>query len=152
MLKKLYEQYREIVDYLFWGGVAFVLSMVLYWIFTSPMGWNEVLGNTVDWVICVLFTYVTNRVFVFKSKTTGIKGIGKEFVQFVLARLFTLILEDIVIFVGCNLMGYDTGLASMVVKFIGQAVVIITNYILSKLIIFRKKNTGENKPEIEETE
>ena len=143
MIKKIYEQYKEIIDYLFWGGVAFVLSMVLYWIFDSLCGWNSVVANTVDWVICVLFTYVTNRFFVFRSKTKGLRAVAQEFAQFVTARIVTLILEDIIIFVGTNLMGYDTGIGSLIVKFVGQAVVIITNYILSKLWIFKKDKKNE---------
>lgn len=140
MLKKLYLKYKEIVDYLFWGGVAFFLSMILYWIFVELFGWKDLFANIVDWIICVLFTYVTNRIFVFASKTKGLKAIGKEFTQFVSARLFTLILEEIVILIGGTLMGYDKGIGAMVVKFIGQFIVIVTNYILSKLWIFKKKS------------
>ena len=140
MIKKIYEKHKEIIDYLFWGGVAFVLSMVLYWLFDSICGWNSVVANTVDWVICVLFTYVTNRIFVFRSKTKGLKAVGTEFIQFVAARLFTLVLEDLIIFIGVTVMGYNSSIGSMIVKLIGQVVAIVTNYILSKLWIFRKKN------------
>lgn len=139
MIKKIYGKYKEIIDYLFWGGVAFVLSIVLYWVFIEICGWKDLFANIIDWIICVLFTYETNRIFVFKSKVKGIKARGKEFVEFVAARLFTLILEEIIIFIGGTLMGYDRGLGAMVVKFIGQFVVIVTNYLLSKLWIFRKK-------------
>ena len=143
MIKKLYTQYKEIVDYLFWGVVAFLLSMILYWIFVDICGWKDLIANIIDWIICVIFTYVTNRSFVFRSKVKTIKGIAKEFTEFVSARFFTLILEEIIIFVGGTMMGYDKGLGAMVVKFIGQAVVIITNYILSKLWIFKKDKKSE---------
>lgn len=138
----LYKKYREAISYLFWGGLAFVLSMVLFWVFTSSLfglQWNEVFANNVDWVICVLFTFVTNKIFVFRSKTGSIKGLTKEFVGFVLARVFTLLLEDLVIFILCKKMGWDSGILQIVAKLIGQFVVIVTNYILSKLIIFKKK-------------
>ena len=45
----LYKKYQEAIDYLFWGGIAFVLSMVLFWFFASLLGWNEVTANNVDW-------------------------------------------------------------------------------------------------------
>ena len=144
MLKKIYLKYKEIIDYLFWGGVAFVLSIVLYWVFIEFCGWKDLIANIVDWIICVLFTYETNRLFVFHSKIKGFKARGKEFLEFVSARLFTFILEQGIIHVG-TLLGYDKGLGAMVVKFIGQFVVIVTNYVLSKLWIFRSKK--ENKKE-----
>lgn len=137
----LYKKYQEAIDYLFWGGIAFVLSMVLFWVFASLLGWNEVTANNVDWVICVLFTFVTNKLFVFRSKSENAKALGKEFVEFVLARVFTLVLEDIIIFIGCNLMGYDNGIGQIVVKLIAQFVVIVSNYFLSKLWIFKKKES-----------
>lgn len=139
----LYKKYQEAIDYLFWGGIAFVLSMVLFWVFASLLGWNEVTANNVDWVICVLFTFVTNKLFVFRSKSENAKALGKEFVEFVLARVFTLVLEDIIIFIGCNLMGYDNGIGQIVVKLIAQFVVIVSNYFLSKLWIFKKKDVKE---------
>ena len=142
-LLELYRKNREVIDYLFWGGVAFFLSLFLFWLFTDSFGWNEVFANNVDWVICVLFTFVTNKLFVFRSRVYDPRGFLKEFVSFVAARLFTLILEDVIIWAGCTMMGYNEGLGRMIVKFIAQFVVIVTNYILSKLIVFRKKKTGD---------
>lgn len=135
----IYRKYQEAIDYLFWGGVAFVLSMLLYWLFDSVMGWNSVVANTVDWIICVLFTYFTNRTFVFKSKLTDKIDKLKEFGEFVFARLFTLLLEDLIIYIGVEVLLFNTSLQSMIVKLIGQFVVIVANYILSKLWIFKKK-------------
>lgn len=136
MLKKLYEKYKEIVDYLFWGVMAFILSMVLYWVFDSLLGWSSVVANTVDWIIVVIFAFFTNKLFVFRSKSN--KPL-KEFVEFVAARFFTLILEDIIIFIGVDLMGHTSTIGSLIVKLIGQVVVIVVNYIFSKLIIFKEK-------------
>lgn len=139
---ELYKKYREAISYLFWGGVAFVLSMALFWVFTADsfsFKWNEVLANNVDWVICVIFAFFTNKLFVFRSKAEGFKGFIKEFIEFVLARLFTLVLEDVIIWFLCSKCGWETGLLQILAKFIGQFVVIVTNYFLSKLWIFKKK-------------
>ena len=135
---ELYKKHREVISYLFWGGVAFVLSMVLFWIFNSKMGMGEVTANTVDWIIVVIFAFFTNKLFVFRSKAGSPAGLWKEFVSFIIARLFTLFLEDAIIWLGCKKMGFDSELGSLVVKLIGQFVVIVANYILSKLWIFRK--------------
>lgn len=149
MLVKICRKYEEVIDYLFWGGIAFVLSMVLYWIFVGPCHMVDWLANIVDWIICVLFTYATNRTFVFKSKIRGFKARMKEFTEFVSARLFTLVLEEIVIIIGGTLMGYNTGIGAMVVKFIGQVVVIVSNYFLSKLWIFKEKKDHKKEEKVE---
>lgn len=138
---ELYKKYREGISYLFWGGVAFVLSMALFWVFTADrfsLQWGEVFANNVDWVICVIFTFVTNKFIVFRSKAGNFKGVVREFVEFVLARLFTLFLEDAIIWFLCTKCGWDSSLLEVCAKLIGQFVVIVTNYVLSKLIIFKK--------------
>ena len=134
----IYRKYQEGIDYLFWGGVAFVLSMVLFYIFANMMMIEEQIANVITWIICVIFTYVTNRTFVFRSKTTGVKAITKEFTEFTTARLATLVLENAVLFICIDLLSWH----NMIAKLIGQFLVIVSNYILSKLWIFKKK---ENK-------
>lgn len=136
----LFKKYEEAISYLFWGGIAFVLSMALYWLFVEIFHWTDWLANIIDWIICVLFTYVTNRTFVFKSTAKIFSAVLKEFIEFVSARLFTLILEEVIIIIGGTVLGYNTGLGAMIVKFIGQFVVIVTNYVLSKLWIFKDKD------------
>jgi putative flippase GtrA len=137
-LIELYKKHREMISYLFWGGMAFLLSMVLFWLFTSRFGWGEVTSNNIDWIICVIFTFFTNKFFVFRSKTGSTKGFFKEFVEFVAARLFTLLLEDAIIWLLCKKMGWQTEVLELAAKLIGQFVVIVTNYVLSKLWIFKK--------------
>ena len=136
---EIYKKHREVISYLFWGGVAFVLSVLLFWVFNSKMGMGEVPANTIDWIILVIFTFFTNKLFVFRSKAGSPKAFGKEFISFILARLFTLLLEDVIIWVGCNKLGFNSEIGSLVVKLIAQFVVIVSNYILSKLIVFRHK-------------
>ena len=131
----MYRKYQEAIDYLFWGGVAFVLSMVLFYIFANIMMIEEQIANVITWIICVIFTYFTNRTFVFKSKTKGAKAITKEFTEFTSARLATLVLENIVLLICIDLLLWH----NMIAKLIGQFLVIVSNYILSKLWIFKKK-------------
>lgn len=148
-LIELYKKHREMISYLFWGGMAFLLSMVLFWLFASKFGWGEVTSNNIDWIICVIFTFFTNKLFVFRSKTGSAKGFFKEFVEFVAARLFTLLLEDAIIWLLCSKMGWQTEVLELAAKLIGQFVVIVTNYILSKLWIFRKPKKSK---EVEDQE
>lgn len=135
----MYHKYQEAIDYLFWGGVAFVLSMVLFYIFANVLMIEEQIANVITWIICVIFTYLTNRTFVFKSKTTGAKAITKEFAEFTSARLATLILENVVLFICIDLLLWH----NMLAKLIGQFLVIVSNYVLSKLWIFKKKDVEQ---------
>lgn len=135
----MYRKYEEGISYLFWGGVAFVLSMVLFYIFANIMMLDEQIANIITWVICVIFAYLTNRTFVFKSKTTGAKAVTKEFVDFTAARLATLVLENAVLLVCIDLFLWH----NMLAKLLGQFLVIVSNYVLSKLWIFKKKDSNE---------
>lgn len=135
---EMYRKYREGIDYLFWGGIAFVLSMVLFYVFANMMMIEEQISNIITWVICVIFTYITNRTFVFRSRSSGVKAVTKEFVDFTSARLATLILENVVLFICIDLLTWH----NMVAKLIGQFLVIVSNYILSKLWIFKKKENA----------
>lgn len=132
---RIWKKHEEAMNYLFWGGVAFVLSVILFYIFANRMGLYEQIANTLSWIICVIFTYLTNRFFVFKSKTRGMKRIGKEFIDFVTARVITLVMENAILFVMIDLLTIN----NMIAKFVGQFVVIVSNYILSKLWIFKKE-------------
>ena len=115
---ELYKKHREVISYLFWGGIAFVLSVFLFWVFTSKLGMSEVPANTIDWIILVIFTFFTNKLFVFRSRAGSPKAFGREFVSFILARLFTLLLEDAIIWLGCEKMGFNSEIGSLIVKLI----------------------------------
>ena len=131
---KIYRKYKEAIDYLFWGGVAFFLSMILFYLFANVMDIYEQIANILSWILCVIFTYFTNRTFVFRSKVKGMKNIFKEFKDFVTARVLTLVMENAILFVMIDLLTIN----NMVSKLAGQFVVIVSNYILSKLWIFKK--------------
>ena len=133
---KIYRKNKEAVDYLFWGGVAFVLSTVLFYLFANVMDIYEQIANILSWIICVVFTYFTNRTFVFRSKVKGLKNIFKEFKDFVTARIITLVMENAILFVMIDLLSIN----NMISKLAGQFVVIVSNYFLSKLWIFKKAN------------
>ena len=80
---------------------------------------------------------MTNRTFVFQSKVRGLKNIFKEFKDFVTARLLTLVMENVILFVMIDLLDIN----NMISKLVGQFVVIVSNYFLSKLWIFKKEKS-----------
>lgn len=136
---KIYKKNEEAINYLFWGFAAFVLGTGLFYVFANIMWIYEQIANILSWVICVIFAYLTNRIFVFKSKVKGLKNIIMEFKDFVAARVLTLVMENAILFVMIDLLTFH----NMIAKIAGQVVVIVSNYFLSKLWIFKNKKANE---------
>ncbi len=144
----IYYAKKEVWDYLIAGFAATVMSWATYIIFAmyvfSFMGddLRVLLGNAVSWTITVVFAYIINRVFVFHSEKHGFKDVSKEFIGFVAARLFSFGLEEAIMFVFVTLLHWNELLVKVL---IASIVVIVLNYILSKLWIFKAPSKGKGK-------
>lgn len=99
---------------------------------------GEITSNNIAWVISVIFAYITNKLFVFESKTFQIKVLLKEILSFLSARVITLIMADIIIWAATKF-----HISFLLAKIISSVAVVVTNYIFSKLIIFKKDNQEE---------
>lgn len=133
----IYYKNPEIWNYLIVGLLTTVVSLVTYFIATrtilDPTVELELqVANIISWVFAVAFAYVTNRIFVFKSKN---KNIFSELSKFVGSRVASLLMDMAIMFVIVSLMG----LSDVIGKVVSQVVVTIANYILSKLLVFTKK-------------
>lgn len=131
----LYKKHEEGLNYLIFGFLAFVLNYVLYYVFVSIMHMNHLVATVFSWVLTVIFAYWTNHTFVFKSKNMSALSLAKEFASFIGARIATEVLEVALMFLMVDIAGMN----QYVAKLIGQFVVIVTNYFLSKLWIFKEK-------------
>lgn len=134
---EIYYKNPEIWNYLIVGLLTTVVSLVTYFIATrtilDPTVELELqIANIISWVFAVAFAYVTNRIFVFKSKN---KNIFSELSKFVGSRVASLLMDMAIMFVIVSLMG----LSDVIGKVVSQVVVTIANYILSKLLVFTKK-------------
>lgn len=136
IFESFYKKYKEVLLYIFFGGVTFFLNIALFALLNGMMGINELIANVICWIICVLFQFFTNRTWVFDGITETTGGFIKQMASFFGGRLFTLAIEEIILAVFITWLGLD----SMVVKLTAQVVVIILNYIISKLFVFKKKN------------
>ena len=128
------QKHREVVLYLFFGGITFFLNIILFAVLTGPLGMNELVANAISWVICVLFQFITNRTWVFQAATSSAGGFFKQMASFFGGRLFTLAVEEIILAVFITWLRFPT----MPVKIVAQVVVIVLNYIISKWFVFRK--------------
>lgn len=129
------EKSIPIIKYLICGVITTVFSMVSFWLLIqTPL--NENVANLISIVASVIVAYVLNRVYVFLSTE---KNILKEFSKFAIARAGSAVFDLIIFFVFVTLLHFD----EMIVKFIIQIVVIILNYIFSKLFVFTSKTKEE---------
>ena len=132
-LQTFYYQNREILRYLFFGGWTFIVSMLSFSGGIYLLHMNPLTANVLSWVCAVAFAYITNRIWVFKNKATAIKRIILEIVAFFGGRLFTLFMEEILLAIGI----YALGLNSILVKIFAQVAVIVSNYFISKYLVFK---------------
>lgn len=128
-----YKKYKEVLLYLFFGGLTTFISIGSYAFFDISMHMDPMIANIFSWILAVLFAYVTNRIWVFDSNAEGMKGIIQEMVSFFGGRVATLLMEEVILYVGINLLGMN----SIGVKVAAQILVLVGNYLISKLFVFK---------------
>ena len=135
IFESFYQKNREVLLYLFFGGLTFLVSIGSYTFFYVGLHINELIANVFSWVLAVLFAYITNRIWVFQSRIKSKKGIVREMGFFFGGRVLTLIIEEAILFIFITNLHWN----GVLVKIAAQIVVILLNYIISKLLVFRKK-------------
>lgn len=165
-MKKLYEKYREIILYLVFGVATTIIAWVGYFLILEGLKALldlsdddpvlqavRVVANVISWIAGVLFAFFTNKSYVFGDKNTEARHMWKKLIEFSSSRLLTLILEIVVIYVtveillacsyldiAVNIFGFEFMLTKdIIAKSIAAILVVVSNYILSKLFVFRKK-------------
>lgn len=140
---------KEAILYLFFGGLTTLVDLVVHFLLDKPLGKDlYYVSATIAWVAAVAFAFVVNKLWVFESKSWEKRIARRELVEFVSARVFSLLVE----LAGMSLMIEILGMKSReysfagyvlagsdVAKLVMQVVVVILNYFFSKLVIFKKK-------------
>lgn len=139
--KALLKKYEEIITYLVIGVLTTLVCWITCWLFevtlfNPQIVWQNAVINTLGWATSVVFGYVTNRKFVFKSTNPKIM---KEFINFSGSRISTLILDNVIMYVTANLIGMNWWIAKI---FISSVLVMIINYVFSKKFVFKKDKTA----------
>ena len=129
MLNSIYKKYEEVINYLIFGVLTTVVSIVSYFVFAKLFNINYLVSNIISFILSVLFVFVTNKLYVFKSKNK----VMKELVSFFSSRIFTFFIDMIMMYILVSVLKFD----DMISKLITQFVVIVLNYVLSKLFVFR---------------
>ena len=144
-IKEMYLKYKEIINYLIFGVLTTVVSLatkyLLLFTILDAADAVQLQGAVItSWIAACLFAYITNRIWVFESKS---KDIIKEMIKFFGARLTTLGLEMLIMFVFVTALGLNSDTWVVVWTLVSQVVITIGNYILSKLIVFKNKKKEE---------
>lgn len=125
---------REIVFYVIFGVGTTFINILTYCICTRWFDLNTTVSTIVAWIVAVVFAYFTNRIWVFESKASEYKDILKEFFSFIVCRVTTGIIDIVIMCFCVDIMKMN----DVVIKIISNIIVIVLNYVASKLIIFRK--------------
>lgn len=148
-IKELIKKYREIIVYVIFGGLTTVVNLVVFALVGMLLG-NEryLITNVIAWFAAVVFAYITNKIWVFESKSWSGRVLLKEIPSFFAARVFSFVLEEVGLYVFVDLFSFNK-LSTQVLSFeIGgefiakvflAVIVVVVNYVLSKLVIFRKR-------------
>ena len=133
-MKKLIEKYWDIISYLFFGVLTTAINYVVYLPCYNLLGLSAAVSNAIAWVVAVAFAYLTNKPFVFKSHDWSMKTVVPELTKFVACRVGSGVLETGLLLVCVDLLGWDGN----VMKLVTSILVVILNYIGSKLLVFKK--------------
>ncbi len=133
-MKKTFLKYRELILYIFFGGCTTVVNVMIYYMSTRLIGIGIVVSTLLAWWGSVLFAYITNRLLVFRSRNHELKAILFEFAFFLACRLFTGLLDIFIMYLFVDRLGWH----DLVMKFLSNFIVILANYIASRLFIFKK--------------
>lgn len=130
---KLYGRYKEFVLYILFGVLTTAVNYSCYFLFLKVFSLYYIFSNLISWIITVIFAFVVNKAFVFFSKAIDIKTVSRELIMFVAARIVSLLVETAGLYVMVDMFLID----DMTAKLITFIIVILLNYFISKLLIFK---------------
>lgn len=133
-----YQKYKELILYIFFGGLTTLVNMLAYFLATRLFSMGEITATVLSWVISVAFAYITNKIWVFESKRCDIPYLCKEIASFFGCRLLSGGMDVGFMYLFVTALGFP----DLLIKILSNVAVIILNYIFSKLLIFRK--TSDN--------
>ena len=134
IIRALIEKYYDILVYLVFGVLTTAVNYIVYLPCYNLLGFSATISNMIAWVVAVAFAYLTNKPFVFRSHDWSAKTVVPELTKFVGSRIFSGALETGIIFVTVDCLLWNGN----IMKLITSVLVVILNYVASKLLVFRK--------------
>ena len=134
-IRELIQKHWDILSYLFFGGLTTVVNYLVYFPLYNWLQFSATVSNAVAWVFAVAFAYLTNKPFVFKSYDWSAKTVVPELTKFVGCRIGSGAVETALLLLCVDWLNWNGNL----MKILTSILVVIVNYVASKLIVFRKK-------------
>lgn len=132
---EILKSYKAVILYLVFGGITTIVNILTYAICFKVLGMENVVANIIAWLFAVIIAYITNKIWVFESKSLDIKKLLYELISFFGCRIITGIVDLIIMYIAVD----EMQLNAIVMKIIANIVVIVSNYLASKYLIFKKK-------------
>ena len=147
-IKSVLNKYKELILYVLFGGLTTLVNFVVFYLLNIATGEEYYLvNNVIAWFAAVIFAYITNKLWVFESKSLAVKTVFKELAEFFSARIFSLGVEEGGLWLFVDKLGFDSFSFSLfgfevtgklIAKLVLAVIVVILNYFFSKFIIFKK--------------
>ena len=148
-IEELILKYKELIIYVVFGGLTTVVNLLMFTVCGMAFGDEKYLiSNVIAWFVAVVFAYVTNKLWVFESKSWNVKVLLKEVPSFFAARIASFLIEEIGLYVFVDLLSFNELSVKilsfeiegeLIAKVALAVVVVVLNYIFSKCVIFKKK-------------
>lgn len=143
-MKKLFEKYKQAILYLIFGGLTTFVNIGTYYILSKISVHDffvssTIINNSIAWLVSVLFAYVTNKIFVFESKSLNPYFVIREMTAFIGCRILSGLIDTGIMHIMVDILKFN----DMIVKIFSNIIVIILNYLFSKLIVFKAKTSDK---------
>ena len=138
-LKELYKKYKEILFYLIFGVLTTVVNYILYLLFAKILNVNYMVATVLSQIIAIIFAYVTNKLFVFESKNLTKKELVREIISFFGFRGISLLLDMGFMYLFVDILNLNDA----IMKLVSNVLIIIANYVFSKLFVFKRSEEKE---------
>lgn len=138
--KAFLKKYSEVIAYLFFGALTTLINLVTFWFLSTVFNLETVIATVIAWIIAVVFAFITNKIWVFKSKSKNTRETTREAAMFTIARLVTLGVEVFLMWLMVDNLKQD----KLLWKLLCNVVTIVLNFVFSKLIVFKKKEEQIN--------
>ncbi len=134
MIKNFLLKYKSVILYLVFGFLTTATNIFTYWLVTRIFGFAVIPGTIIAWTVAVIFAYYTNRKWVFMSENFTLQGIFREIISFFTVRIATGIFDIVFMCLFVDVMGFH----DVFVKVLSDVFVIISNYVGSKFLVFKR--------------
>lgn len=135
-MKDMILKYKSFILYVFFGGCTTVINIATYALFSRVFHAGTIGSNIAAWIFAVSAAYITNKIWVFESEVKDPQGLVREIISFIICRLATGAMDMAIMYVSVEVLHWN----DLIMKVISNILVIMLNFVFSKLVIFRKRS------------